>query len=82
MKLKYYCVLMLQLIIWSAYSLMEWLSKHDHPLYNVLMFLVFFYLSVVIGHWIIKSAKKTLLTTFFSLGVYSSFHMALAILQA
>ncbi|KKK34352.1 hypothetical protein WQ57_22615 [Mesobacillus campisalis] len=79
--MKYYYVLMLQLIIWSAYSLMEWLSQHDHPIYNGLMFLVFFYLSNVIGNAIIKSAKKTLLATVASLGLYSIFHMALAILQ-
>jgi hypothetical protein len=78
--MKEYTVVLLQLIIWSGYTFIEWLSKHDHPLYNVIMFIVFFYLAVLIGNYIMKSAKKTILTTVLSLAIYGSFHATMTFL--
>lgn len=77
--MKVYTVVLLQLIIWSGYTLIEWLSKHDHPLYNVIMFVVFFYLAIVIGNYIMKSAKKTFLVTIISLAIYASFHLTMSL---
>ncbi|WLR53645.1 hypothetical protein LC048_14050 [Mesobacillus subterraneus] len=76
--MKLYTVLLLQLIIWSGYSLIEWLSKHDHPIYNGIMFLVFFYLAIIIGNNIVKSAKQTFFITVLSLAIYVSIHMAMS----
>ncbi|RSD28176.1 hypothetical protein EJA10_06885 [Mesobacillus subterraneus] len=76
--MKVYTVLLLQLIIWSGYTFIEWLSKHDHPIYNGIMFLVFFYLAIIIGNYIIKSAKKTFFITLISLGLYASFHLTMS----
>jgi hypothetical protein len=76
--LKVYTVVLLQMIIWSGYTFIEWLSKHDHPIYNVIMFLVFFYLSIIIGNYIMKSARKTLITTIISLAIYASFHLTMS----
>jgi hypothetical protein len=75
--MRSYTVILLQLIIWSGYSLIEWLSKHDQALYNILMFLVFFYLAIMIGNFIIRSAKKTFLLTMISLSLYSTFHLTM-----
>lgn len=77
-SLKVYTVLLLQLIIWSGYTLIEWLSKHDHPIYNGIMFLIFFYLAMTLGNYIMKSAKKTFFLTVLSLAIYASFHMTMS----
>jgi hypothetical protein len=79
--MKTYSVIMIQLIIWSGYTFLEWLSKHDHPVYNVLMFFVFFYLAVILGNFIIKSPKRTFMVTMLSLGLYGSFQAALAFIH-
>ena len=78
--LKVYTVVLLQLIIWSGYTFIEWLSKHDHPIYNVIMFLVFFYLAIIIGNYIMKSAKKTFFITLTSLAIYGSFHFTMSVI--
>jgi hypothetical protein len=79
--MKVYVVVILQLIIWSGYTLLEWLSQHDQFIYNVIMFFVFFYLAIQIGNFIIKSAKKTIFITTLSLSLYASFHFVLSIIK-
>jgi hypothetical protein len=81
-SLKVYAVLLLQLIIWSGYTLIEWLSKHDHPIYNGIMFLVFFYLAIIIGNNIVKSARKTFFITILSLAIYVSLHMTMSFISS
>lgn len=78
--LKVYTVLLLQSLIWSGYTLTEWLSKHDHPIYNGIMFIVFFYLAIIIGNYIMKSARKTFLITILSLALYVSFHLTMSLI--
>ena len=80
--MKGYVVILLQLMIWSGYSVIEWLSKHDQPLYNGLMFLVFIYIAFLVGNSLLKSAKKTLLMTVFSLLIYLSVQLSLSFIQA
>lgn len=80
--LKVYAVMLLQLLIWSGYTLIEWLSKHDHPIYNGIMFFVFFYLATIIGNHIMKSARKTFVVTVLSLVIYGSIHMTLSFLSS
>ncbi|SEN31706.1 hypothetical protein SAMN05192533_11180 [Mesobacillus persicus] len=77
--MRIYSVILLQWIIWSAYTFTEWLSKHDHPTYNVIMFLIFLYIGFNTGNIIIKSKKKTLLATLVSLSLYLSFHVTLSV---
>lgn len=79
--MKVYVVVLLQLIIWSGYTLLEWLSQHDQLIYNVLMFFVFFYLAIQIGNMIMKSAKMTIFITTLSLSLYASVHFALNIIK-
>ncbi|MHC0037326.1 hypothetical protein [Pseudoneobacillus sp. C159] len=79
--MKVYVVILLQLIIWSGYTLLEWLSKHDQLIYNVLMFFIFFYLAIQIGNTIMKSAKKTIFITTFSLSLYATVHFTLNMIK-
>nr|WP_251009440.1 MULTISPECIES: hypothetical protein [unclassified Bacillus (in: firmicutes)] len=79
--MKVYAVMLLQFIIWSGYTLIEWLSKHDHPIYNGIMFLVFFYLAIIIGNHIMKSTRKTFLITVLSLAIYGSIHMTMSFIS-
>ncbi|MED3552353.1 hypothetical protein P4449_17975 [Cytobacillus praedii] len=79
--MKTYTALLLQLIIWSGYTFIEWLSRYDQLLYKVLMFFVFFYIAIIIGNTIMKSVKKTLFITSLSLTLYASFHFTMAFLN-
>lgn len=70
MRIKGYVVVLLQLIIWSGYSVIEWLSHHDQRLFNGLMFGVFLYIAFLVGNTFIKSTKHTILITLISLIIY------------
>ncbi|WP_445488498.1 hypothetical protein [Niallia sp. 03133] len=78
--MKIYTAILLQLILWSGYSVIEWLSKHDLVIYKILMFGVFLYLAVTVGNYIIKSPRKTMFATFVSLAIYGSFQMIMNIM--
>ncbi|NRD78720.1 hypothetical protein HPT25_15265 [Bacillus sp. BRMEA1] len=75
--MRVYVVMMLQFIIWSGFTFIEWLSKHDQLIYKVIMFFIFFYLAFLIGHKVTKSSKKTLFITTLSLVIYTSLHFTL-----
>lgn len=72
--MRNYMVVLIQLIIWSGYTLTEWLSKHDESLYNVLMFGVFMYIAVISGNYIVGSKKTTICLTALSLCIYGLIH--------
>ncbi|NMD71930.1 hypothetical protein HHO41_16645 [Bacillus sp. DNRA2] len=76
-----YVVTLLQLIIWSGFSVIEWLSHHDQPVFNGLMFVVFLYIAFLVGNSLIKSTKKTVLITFISLCIYFSIQYILSLIQ-
>ncbi|SDM05650.1 hypothetical protein SAMN05443253_101634 [Bacillus sp. OK048] len=78
--MRIYVVITLQLIIWSAFTLIEWMSKHDQLLYKVIMFFVFFYLAFVLCNKATQSAAKTLFITSLSLTIYTSIHYTLSLL--
>ncbi|NKE05436.1 hypothetical protein GWK17_08085 [Bacillus selenatarsenatis] len=80
--MKVYAVLLLQFMIWSGFTLIEWLSKHDHPIYNGIMFFVFFYLAIIIGNQIMKSTRKTFFITLLSLVIYVSIHMTMSFISS
>lgn len=81
-KMKVYTALLLQLIIWSGYTFIEWLSKYDQFIFKVLMFFVFLYLAIIIGNYIVKSVKKTFFVTALSLSLYGSFHFTMTLMGA
>lgn len=72
--MRVYIVIILQFIIWSGYTFIEWLSKHDQLIYKVFMFFIFFYLAFLIGNKVTKSSRKTLFITTLSLVIYTSMH--------
>ncbi|XJZ28349.1 hypothetical protein ACF5W4_06030 [Bacillota bacterium Lsc_1132] len=76
--MKMYIIIILQFMIWSAYTLIEWLSQHDQLVYKVIMFFVFFYLAFLLGRKMTESPAKALFVTTLSLSIYSSFHFTMA----
>lgn len=72
--MRNYVVVVIQLMIWSGYTLIESLSKHDESLYNVLMFGVFMYIAVISGNYIVESKKITFCLTALSLCIYGLIH--------
>ncbi|MDQ0155853.1 hypothetical protein J2S07_002171 [Robertmurraya andreesenii] len=75
--MKNYIVLVIQLMIWSGYTLIEWLSKHDQGLYNFLMFCVFLYIAIISANTIVRSLRKTFILTLSSLVIYTFIHTIL-----
>lgn len=74
--MKTYSVILLQWMIWSGFTLSDWLSRHDKGQYKVLMFLVFLYLALILGKTVIKSWRKTILITGVSITLYSCMYFA------
>ena len=75
----YYVVALIQLIIYSSFTLIEHLSGKDHHLYNFFMFVVFFYLSFIIAKYYLRTVKKTITITITSLIGYLFIHQALGL---
>lgn len=75
--MKIYIVIILQFIIWSGFTFIEWLSKYDQLFYKVIMFFIFYYLAFLLGRRITESAAKALFVTSLSLAMYSSFHFTM-----
>ncbi|RST75350.1 hypothetical protein D4T97_008880 [Siminovitchia acidinfaciens] len=75
--MKKYVALLLQLMIWSGFTLVEWLSGRDHMLAKTILFAVFFYLAFLIARMIVKSNKTTIFITLASLGAYAGIHLLL-----
>lgn len=73
--MKVYTVIIIQLMIWSGFTFVEWLSSYDWIIYKIIMFFIFFYLAIVIANQFIHSTRKTFVTTFLSLSIYSVIHI-------
>ena len=80
MAIKTYVAVILQFIIWSGFTLAQWLSGGDHFFSKVILFAVFFYLAFLLARKIVKSNRITLLVTMMSLCVYGAVHMLLQLL--
>ncbi|MBS4198807.1 hypothetical protein KHA93_03965 [Bacillus sp. FJAT-49732] len=74
---KKYIALLLQLMIWSGFTLAEWFSGKEHLLSKVILFIVFSYLAILIARKIVESKKDTLIITVVSLFTYGLLHSAL-----
>ncbi|WP_191992163.1 hypothetical protein [Peribacillus tepidiphilus] len=75
--MKNYVVFLFQLMVWSGYTLAEWLSQHDRLLFKVIMFIVFLNVAVFIGKKVLNSNLKTFLVTLISLTTYSVIQLVL-----
>ncbi|KMY49296.1 hypothetical protein [Peribacillus loiseleuriae] len=69
--MKNYIVFLFQLMVWSGYTVVEWLSTHDKLVFKVIMFFIFSYLAIYIAKAILKSNKRTLIVTGVSLLCYA-----------
>ncbi|WP_026692187.1 hypothetical protein [Peribacillus kribbensis] len=76
--MKTYIVFLFQTMVWSGYSLAEWLSSHDRIIYKTTMFIIFCYLALMIGKTILKSNRRTLLITCLSLVSYGMITLCLS----
>ena len=76
-NLKNYLVFLFQLMVWSSYTLAEWLSVYDRLVFKCMMFFLFSYLAIYIGKIILKSTKQTLVVTTVSLICYAALQLLL-----
>ncbi len=76
-NLKSYLVILFQLMVWSSYTLAEWLSVYDRLVFKCMMFFLFSYLAIYIGKIILKSTKQTLMVTTVSLICYVALQLLL-----
>ena len=71
--MKSYIAFLVQMILWSVFSIAEWISEKDHLEYKWIMFVLFFYLAFVAAKKIVQSRKLTLFITSFSLTCFFAF---------
>ncbi|MBS4217897.1 hypothetical protein KHA96_06120 [Bacillus sp. FJAT-49711] len=74
---KKYVALLLQLMIWSGFTLAEWFSGRDHLISKVFLFIVFSYLAILLASKIVESNKDTFIITITSLFTYGLLHAML-----
>ncbi|CAN7445746.1 hypothetical protein [Rossellomorea sp. LjRoot5] len=75
--MKSYIAFLVQMILWSVFSIAEWISEKDHVEYKWIMFVLFFYLAFMVARKIVQSRKHTLFITSFSLTCFFVFKMAI-----
>ena len=78
--MRIYSVVIIQFIIWSGFTLIEWLSKYDWFVYKIIMFFIFLNLAITIGNQILQSSRKTITVTVLSLFLYSTMHILMVII--
>ncbi|HEY4548656.1 MAG TPA: hypothetical protein VIG98_00050 [Bacillus sp. (in: firmicutes)] len=78
--MRIYSVVIIQFIIWSGFTLIEWLSTYDWFVYKIIMFFIFFYLAITIGNQILRSSRKTMAITILSLFLYNTMHLLMIII--
>ncbi|PGT80666.1 hypothetical protein COD11_20495 [Bacillus sp. AFS040349] len=59
------------LLLWSSYSVIEWLSKKDSFLAKIILLVMFFYLSYLIAYTLIKARKNAIYFSLFSLLLFA-----------
>ncbi|WP_338753839.1 hypothetical protein [Bacillus sp. FJAT-52991] len=69
--MAYYIVFMIQLMIWSFYSLARWLSKGDSSEFHWLLFLIFFYLCVIVAQRLLGRKRSYIITVIILLFYFS-----------
>ncbi|MGM7720211.1 hypothetical protein [Metabacillus sp. Hm71] len=70
MKLIFGMVYCCQLLLWSGYSLVGWLSKKDSVIAKAFLLLVFFYLAYLIAYTCLKTKKAAFLISLASLIIF------------
>lgn len=75
--MAFYFVFLLQLMIWSGYTLAAWLSEGDRARFQWLMFAVFLYLGILVAKKFLPSNKNVAFVTISSLMVFALIQHAL-----
>ncbi|WP_042349086.1 hypothetical protein [Bacillus massiliigorillae] len=75
--MKGYAVFLIQWMVWSGFTLAEWLSGHDRIIYKAFMFLIFLQVAIYISQVVLHSKVKTSFITFLSLLTYGMIHFLL-----
>ncbi|MED4972688.1 hypothetical protein RA955_07970 [Geobacillus proteiniphilus] len=68
--MKAYVAFLLQMMIWSSFSLIEWLSGRDRPFFRGLMLCVFMYIAFLLARQLGLATRKAALTTLGTAAVY------------
>lgn len=69
--MKQYIAILIQLMIWSIFSIAEWFSANDHLVSKIILFIIFFFFAYIITKKLVKSVRLTILVTMLSLFSYS-----------
>ncbi|WP_027408286.1 hypothetical protein [Anoxybacteroides tepidamans] len=70
--MKEYIVFLLQMMIWSSFSLIEWLSGRDRPLFRGMLLCIFLYLAFLLARKIGLRTRKAIMTTLCTAVIYFS----------
>jgi hypothetical protein len=70
--MKMYVAFLLQMMIWSSFSLVEWLSGRDRPLFRGLLFCIFLYLAFLLARKVGLRTRKAIVATLFTAVFYFS----------
>ncbi|GAC91227.1 hypothetical protein KN10_1663 [Anoxybacillus flavithermus NBRC 109594] len=65
-----YIVFLLQLLIWSLFSLVEWRSAHDHFIFKALLFVMFMYVAFLLALRFRLTKKRACWTTLLTIAIY------------
>ncbi|GCD83501.1 hypothetical protein [Parageobacillus thermoglucosidasius] len=68
--MKEYVAFLLQMIIWSSFSLIEWLSGRDRLFFKGMMLCVFLYIAFLLARKIGLRTRKALWTTTLTAAMY------------
>jgi hypothetical protein len=70
--MREYLVFLIQTLIWSAFSIVEWLSARDRPFFKGMLLCVFLYIGFLLAQKMGLRTRKALLTTIVTFIVYFS----------
>ncbi len=68
--MKKYTVIIIQVLIWSLYSIVEWVAKYDGFKSKIILLLIFSYFAFLAASKIGLSRKQSICTTILTLLVF------------
>jgi hypothetical protein len=70
--MKEYFVFLIQMLIWSGFSFIEWLSGRDRPFFRGMLLCIFLYIAFLLARKMGLRTRKALITTMVTVIVYFS----------
>ncbi|MGZ0085083.1 hypothetical protein ACWNXI_05760 [Caldibacillus thermoamylovorans] len=68
--MKTYVAFLVQMMIWSSFSIIEWLSGRDRPFFRGVMLCVFMYIAFLLARRLGLATRQAALTTIGTAAVY------------